>query len=257
MRTTAILLGYACALAFGTYHTFRPTFDSGFVRIQTERGDGMLNHLILENSWLALSDRNYRGTLATPPFYHPATGTLLYSENLFGSAPIYWALRFVTNHELAYIWWQIICSALNFVAFAFVGRWLRMPHALALAGAFLWAFAIVHADQIKHSQMIPRFFMPFAAYYAIQLVLEPSAKALNRMLGALFFQCLACVYTGWFLGVGLAVYLPVLVVLRTGATRELWRYVVEHKARVAGVLVLWGLAMLALFGPYIVVNLGV
>ena len=61
-----------------------------------------------------------------------------------------------------------------------VARWLNLSHPLALAGAFLWAFAAVHVDQIKHSQMIPRFFMPFTAYYAIALVLEPSAKVLNR-----------------------------------------------------------------------------
>ncbi len=257
MRTTAILLAYAIALAFGTYNTFRPTFDSGFVRVQTERGDGMLNHLILENSWLALTDSDYCGTLATPPFFYPEPYTLLYSENLFGSAPIYWAMRVVTDHEYAYIWWQIVCSALNFVAFAVVGRWLRMPHALALAGAFLWAFAAVHADQIKHSQMIPRFYMPFAAYYAIQLVLEPSAKSLNRLFGSVFLQCLACVYSGWFLVVGLAVFLPALLALRPGSARELRRYAVENKRRVGGVCLLWGFAMLALFGPYIVVNLGV
>lgn len=257
MRTLAILLAYACALALGTYHTFRPAFDSGFVRTQTDRGDGMLNHLILENSWLALSDPNYCGTLATPPFFYPAPNTLQYSENLFGAAPIYWALRLVTSHELAYIWWQIVCTVLNFAAFAVVGRWLRMPHAVALAWAFLGAFAVVFADQIKHSQMIPRFFLPFAAYYAIQVVVEPSAKALNRLLGAVFFQCLACVYTGWFLAVGLAAFVPLLVALRPGSARALWRYLVEHKLRVAGVLLLWGLAMLALFGPYIVVNWGV
>ncbi|MBP3955511.1 hypothetical protein J8F10_09475 [Gemmata sp. G18] len=257
MRTTAILLAHACALAFGTYHTFRPTFDSRFERIQTERGDGMLNHLILENSWLALTEPNYCGTLATPPFYYPEPGTLAYSENLFGSAPIYWALRTVTNHEFAYIWWQIICTALNFVAFAVVARWLRMWPAVAVAGAFLWAFATVHADQMKHSQMIPRFFMPFAAYYAIALVLEPSARALNRMLGAVFFQCLACVYTGWFLAVGLAVFLPVLVALSPGAARNLWQYTVAHKWRVLGTVLFWALAMAALFVPYIVVNRGV
>ncbi|MFM8274374.1 MAG: hypothetical protein ACKODX_18865, partial [Gemmata sp.] len=245
MRTTATLLAYALALAFGTYHTFRPTFDSRFVRVQTERGDGMLNHLILENSWLALTDPNYKGTLLSPPMYHPERYTLLYSENLFASAPIYWALRAVMSHDLAYIWWQIGCGALNFVSFAVVARWLRLSHALAVAGAFLWGFAVVHADQIKHSQMIPRFFAPFAAYYAIQLVTEPAqkAKALSRMLGALFFQCLACVYSGWFLAVGLAVFLPTLLYLRRDRARELWAYVRANRRRVAGVLALWGFAM--------------
>lgn len=259
MRTTALLLLYAGALAFGTYHTFRPTFDTGFVCIQTERGDGMLNHLLLENSWLAVSDPNYCGTLATPPFFYPQPYTLAYSENLFGSAPVYWALRLVTGHEMAYIWWQIICSALNFVAFGVVCRWLKLPHVVSLLGAFLWAFAVVHADQIKHSQQIPRFYAPFVVYYAIQLVMEADgkAKALNRMLGALFLQCLACVYTGWFVATGLATFLPLLVALQPGGARELWRFVALHKVRVGGILLLWAVAMGALFVPYMVVNKGV
>ena len=257
MRTTAILLVYAAALAFGTYQTFKPTFDSRFERTQTEFGDSMLNHLFLENSWLVLSDPNYKGTLATPAFYYPAKWTIAYSENLFGSAPIYWALRLVTNHELAYIWWQIICSALNFVAFAVVARWLKLHPALSVLGAFLWAFAVVHADQIKHQQMIPRFFMPFAAYYAIRLSLEPSAKHLNRLLAAVFLQCLACVYVGWFLAVGVATFLPLALALRPGAAGELRRHMTAHPRRGAAVVVGWGLAMLLLFLPYIVVNFGI
>lgn len=257
MRTTALLLAHAAALAFGTYHTFKPTFDSRFARTQTENGDGMLNHLILENSWLALTKPDYCGTLATPPFYYPATWTLAYSENLLGSAPIYWGLRAVTDHELAYIWWQIICCALNFVAFAVVARWLKLNPVLAVFGAFLWGFAVVHADQIKHQQMIPRFFMPFAAYYAIRLSLEPSAKYLNGLLGAVFLQCFACVYTGWFLAVGVATFLPLALALRPGAGRELWAYARAHKRRVAGVVGLWGGAMLLLFLPYIAVNFGI
>lgn len=256
MRTTALLLAYAGALTFGTYHAFRPTFDSQFVRVQTERGDGMLNHLLLENSWLVLSDPGYCGTFATPPFFFPEPYTLTYSENLFGSAPIYWALRLVTGHELAYIWWQIVCCALNFVAFGVVCRWLGLAHPVALAGAFLWAFAAVHVDQLKHSQMIPRFYMPFAAYYAIVLALEPSVKALNRMLGALFLQCLACVYTGWFLATGLALFLPLVIGLRAGAAGALWRHLRARPWRVGGVLAFWGLMLAALFGPYILVNRG-
>ncbi len=47
------------------------------------------------------------------------------------------------------------------------------PHVLALLGGYLWAFALVHVDQIKHQQMIPRFWMPLAAYYAWSFALGP------------------------------------------------------------------------------------
>jgi hypothetical protein len=253
MRTTGLMLLYAAFAAFGTYTTFRPSFDSGFVSIQTERGDGMLNHLILENSWLALTDPKYCGSLTTAPFWYPTRGTIYYSENLFGAAPLYWALRVVLPYDLAYIWWQIILSACNFAAFAVVARWFRLPHLLALCGAFLWAFAAVHADQIKHQQMIGRLWMPFAVYYAVALATEPSLRAWNRLLGSTFLQCLTCFYTGWFLIVGLGVFLPALVVLRRGARAELNALARANRVAAIRITALWSLAMVALFAPYMIV----
>ncbi len=257
MRTAALALFYVAPALLGTYLTFRPTFDSGFASIQTERGDGMLNHYILENSWLALSDPNYRGSLLTAPFYFPAKWNIYYSENLFGVAPLYWVLRLGLPYDLAYIWWQILLNLLNFVAFAVVARWMRWPHLVAIGGAFLWAFAMVHADQIKHQQMIGRFWMPVALYYAIALVTEPSAKALNRLLGSVFLQSLACIYTGWFLVMGLLVFLPLMTALRPGAFPALKQYAREHRGKVFRVVALWTVAMAALFIPYLVVNWGI
>ena len=256
MRTAVLLLLYAAAMALGTYTVFRPTFDSGFDSIQTERGDGMLNHFLLENSWRVISDSDYRGTLVSPPLFFPQSWTLAYSENLLGVAPVYWALRLVLPHDLAYIWWQITLNALNFVTFAFVARWLRFPHLLALAGAFLWAFGLVHADQIKHQQMIARFWMPLAVYHAIALTAEPSTRSLNRLLACVFLQSLSCVYTGWFLVVGLLVFVPVLIGLREGSWKALKQLVRERKWAIARIVGLWTLAMVALFLPYLVVNWG-
>lgn len=254
MRTAAPLLLYAALAALGTYQTFRPTFDSGFVILQTERGDGMLNHYILENSWLVLTQPDYRGTLITPPFCFPQRGTIYYSENLFGSAPVYWALRAVLPLDLAYMWWQIALCALNLVAFALVCRWWGLPHLLAACGGFLWAYALVHADQIKHQQMIGRFWMPFAAYYAWALVTDPTPKALNRLLGSVFLQCLTCFYSGWFLAVGMLVFVPALGVFFRGAPARLRLFVTERPGAVIGICVLWGAAMAALFVPYKVYN---
>ncbi len=254
MRTAAPLLLYAALAALGTYQTFRPTFDSGFAIVQTERGDGMLNHYILENSWLVLTDARHPGTFITPPFCFPQRGTIYFSENLFGAAPVYWAIRCVLPYDLAYMWWQIVFNLLNFVSFALVCRWFRLPHLLAACGGFLWAFALVHADQIKHQQMIGRLWMPFAAYYATQLVTEPTPRALNRLLGSVFFQCLTCFYTGWFLATGLVVYFPALVALSGGAARRLWRFVGERPFTVIGICALWAVAMAALFAPYKVFN---
>ena len=257
MRTAALVLLYVAAPLVGTYLTFRPTFDSNFASIQTERGDGLLNHYILENSWLALSDPNYCGSMLTAPFYFPAKYTVYYSENMFGVAPLYWALRLVLPFDLAYGWWQILLNAVNFVVFAVVARWMKWPHLIALAGAFMWAFAMVHADQIKHQQLIGRFWMPIGLYYAIVLLTEPSARALNRLCGCVFLQSLACVYTGWFLVAGLSVFVPMMIVFRPGTFSALKQFVRENRRKILRIGAVWLLAMLVLFVPYLVVNWGI
>jgi len=256
MRTAAVLLAYAAVLAAGTYLTFRPTFDSRFARVQTERGDGMLNHYILEHTWLAASDPGYRGSFFSPPCFFPEPHTLWYSEHMLGAAPVYWAFRLALPYDLSYQWWQIVLNALNFVAFAAAVRWLRAPHILAILGGYLWAFGLVHLDQIKHQQMILRFWMPLAAYHAWAFSLTPSARHLNRMLACVFLQSVSCVYSGWFLVAGLATFVPVAVALREGGWRETVRFVRENWRRVALVLGGWTAALAAAFVPYLVVNWG-
>jgi hypothetical protein len=102
--------------------------------------------------------------------------------------------------------------------------------------------------------MIPRLWMPFGVYYAFVLATAPSLRAWNRLLGSVFLQCLTCFYTGWFLAMGLAVFLPALVATRAGAAADLWRLAWGRRGAAAGVALGWGLAMVALFAPYLVYN---
>jgi hypothetical protein len=163
-------------------------------------------------------------------------------------------LRLALEHDLAYQWWQIILAALNFVAFALAARRLGCPHVLALLGGYLWAFGLVHIDQIKHQQMIPRFWMPLAAYYAWSFALTFSLRALNRMLACAFLQSITCVYTGWFLVMGLAVFLPLAVALRPGGREEFRRFVRENRRRALNIAGGWFIAHVVAVIPYVAVN---
>ena len=112
-------------LAFGTYQTFRPTIDSRFVRIQTERGDGMLNHYILEHSWQAVSNPDYRGSLFSPAVLLPRSGHALVLGTPARRRPAVLGAAARVPYDLAYQWWQILLTALNFVAFAAGGAVAR------------------------------------------------------------------------------------------------------------------------------------
>ena len=61
-------------------------------------------------------------------------------------------------------------------------------------------------------------------------------------------------YTGWFLVVGLAVFLPLAIALRPEGWEETRRWVRENRRCVAIVAGAWVAIHLAAFVPYIVVN---
>ncbi|MBA4190543.1 MAG: hypothetical protein C0467_21360 [Planctomycetaceae bacterium] len=262
MRIAPVLLAYAVVLGFGLFQSFGPTFTSGFARMQTERGDGMLNHYILEHSWQSITNPDYCGSLFSPPCFYPTRATLWYSEHLLGVAPIYWGLRVVMPYDFAYQWWQIILNVMNFVSFALVLRWLRTPHILAMLGGYMWAFSLINLDQLKHQQMIPRFAMVLAAYHAWQFVMALGSTAanparhLNRMMAAVFLQGVTCVNTGWFLVAGLATFIPLAVLLRRAGWWYLLCYLWNHSWRVMFILGGWAGALLIAYIPYFVVNWG-
>lgn len=256
MRLALVLAGYAIALAGGTYLAYRPVFDSNFAVVQAETGDGMLNHYLLEHSWRAVSDPDYAGTLIRPPFFHPDRWAWWYSETLIGAAPLYWALRTALSDELAYPWWMIVCAALNFVSFAAVARRLGCAHAAAALGAFGWAFLAVLVEQGKHQQLIPRFWMPPAVYYGWLLGSAPTARALGRMLACLALQGVTCVYTGWFLGVGLVTFVPVAAALTPGGVGKLVAFARADRWPAARAAAPWVVLMAAFFAPYVLVNRG-
>src|SRR5947207_14924237 len=106
LRVAAKQRAFHCVIcAFGLWCAFRPTLASGFTRIQADAGDTLLNHYVLEHSWLCLTRADYVGTWWSPPCFYPQPLTLAYSENLFGTAPLYWLLRVACSDLLAFQLW--------------------------------------------------------------------------------------------------------------------------------------------------------
>src|SRR5947208_15136854 len=122
MKPLAVVALYAVALASGLAAAFTPTLASGFTLVQTDPGDTLLNHYVLEHSWQWLTRPDYAGTLWSPPFFAPTPLTLAYSENLLGTTPLYWLLRCVCPDLLAFQLWTTLVSALTFATFAWVLR---------------------------------------------------------------------------------------------------------------------------------------
>ncbi len=257
MRLPALVVLHLAALAVGTYAAFRPTLDSNFARMQTDPGDTVLNHYILEHTWRVVSDPTYPHTLWSPPFYYPTTLVMSYSENMLGVAPVYWGLRTVLPTDLAYQVWMMVLSGLNYAAMSAVLACVRiragerLPHLLVALGGFLWAFGLPVQAQLNHQQLIARFWMPAAAACAWQFARDPSARRLNRVFLFLFLQTLTCVNAGWFLTFGLGVFVPVAVWVN-GTGPELRERL--RRWRALGVVACWGMIFVAFLMPYFLAN---
>jgi hypothetical protein len=125
-----ILAPYATVLLIGLVCALRPTLFSAGRRLQTDPGDTVLNHYILEHSWLWLTRADYVGELRSPPCFYPTKLTLAYSENLLGTAPLYWLLRIFCAPVTAYAAWMMVVCSLSYGTMAWVLRRFGLAHGL-------------------------------------------------------------------------------------------------------------------------------
>src|SRR5207248_298892 len=140
------------------------------------------------------------------PCFHPTPLTLAYSENLFGTAPLYWLLRTACPAPLAYQLWMMLVCALTFAALAAVLRRLGVGHPLCALGGWLFAFGLPRVNQIGHQQLLPNLFAPLALLAAWRFLQSPRSRTLAALLAAVYLQLLASIYLGWFLAFGLALF---------------------------------------------------
>jgi len=240
----------------GLCSAFHPTLFSGFARLQTDPGDTLLNHYVLEHSWRWLTRPDYVGTYWSPPFFHPQPLVLAYSENLLGTAPLYWLLRVATPQVLAYQLWMLLVTALTYVSFAAVLRRLGIGHLLAALGGFVFAFGLPRVAQIEHQQLLPHVFAPWAVLAAWRLLEQPTLATLTGLLAASYLQVLASIYLGWFLLFGLGLFAVTLLLLDAAARTRLKSFLRDRSLAIAGLLVVWAGLMTALFAPYREANRG-
>jgi hypothetical protein len=204
-------------LAGLVFYVHRAT--AGFTSVPGDLGDPRFNSVILEHlfQWV----RGDAASLWTPSFFYPTTGTLAFSDNHFGSGPIYVLLRwFGLSRELAFDGWFAIGFALNFAAMYFVMRRLAFSALPASVAAFIYTFGLPALAQEAHAQLGYRFAIPMAYLYFMQFMRERRMDQLARVAawGALQFFC--SIYLGVFMAyllaaTALAMRLPSLRPLRS------------------------------------------
>lgn len=253
-RVAASLALHGLVLTAGLLSAFHPTLLSGFARLQADPGDTVLNGYVLEHSWRWLT-RADAGAFWSPAFFHPQPLVLAYSENLLGTAPLYWLARVACPPVLAYQLWMMLVTALTYVSFAAVLRRFGVGHLLAALGGFVFAFGLPRVTQVGHQQLLPHLFAPWAVLAVWRFFERPTVGWLAAGLAATYLQLLASVYLGWFLLVGLGLFKGALL-----CRRDVWPPLVEFLRRrwpvVVGLIAVW-LGLLALLAwPYHEANRG-
>ncbi|QSJ18560.1 hypothetical protein JYQ62_07250 [Nostoc sp. UHCC 0702] len=222
-----IALSYIIVCITGIFIVFYPTLLSNFAYMQTDPGDTRLNNYFLEHLFQFLTDKNYIGDLWSPSFFYPYKNVLAFSDNLFGSAPIYVLFRYLFSSDISFQLWMISVCVLCFASFSFLLRYYKVSHTVTLLGAFLFAFGLLRIYQIFHQQLLPQFFTPLAFLNAWIFFNSPSKSRLNLILFFSYLQLLAGIYLGWFLVFSLVIFFTIGYLLNHNALREFiiyWRY---------------------------------
>lgn len=202
-------LSYLCVCCVGVFILFHPTILSNFAYMQADPGDTRLNNYFLEHFFKIISDRKYIGDLWSPPFFYPIKNVLAFSDNLFGSAPIYAILRIFFPSDISFQLWMIIVCIFCFISFSFLLRYYKVSHIVTMLGAFLFAFGLIRNNAIYHQQLLPEFFTPFAFMNSWIFFNKPSKLHFNLVLLFIYLQLLAGIYLGWFLIFSLIIFFTI------------------------------------------------
>lgn len=169
----------------------------GLIRMPGDIGDARLLNYLLENTFQFLSGGS--DSLWHLPFFYPFPYVIGFSDNLFGSAPVYDFARLLNaNADTAYQIWFYFGYVVNFFAAYYALRRLKGSVIAATVGALIFAFALPTSAHAGHAQLHYRFGLPLAVVFFADFL---NTKRWHFFLVAgawVVWQFYAGVYIGFF-----------------------------------------------------------
>jgi hypothetical protein len=228
-------------------------------------GDSRFNNYILEHNYRWVTGKE--PSLLTAPFSFPHNLTLTFSDNHFGSMPIYSALRFLgLDRETAFQGWYLFSYLLNFGAAAYVLNKLNLNPIATGFGAFLFSFGLPVLARAGHAQSAYRFCVPLTCYALWRLSNKPKLKIIIMILFLIVWQFYIWIYMGYFLSLLVLSLLIVIAASENTAFSEkikFWPNILrkswlscQKKYRIISLsMVLFLLiGLIALFLPYVIAS---
>ncbi|WP_090197630.1 hypothetical protein [Pseudomonas pohangensis] len=169
----------------------------GLALMPGDIADARLNNYFLENIYQFFFGESE--SLWQLGFFSPFPYVLGFSDNLFGSAPVYLLARlFVAEPDTAFQLWFLFGYVANFAAAYYALRLLGGSPLASSVGALIFAFALPTTAHAGHAQLHYRFGVPLAMAF-FTLFLEQKKYRLLVISGAwLVWQFYAGIYMGFF-----------------------------------------------------------
>lgn len=228
-------------------------------------GDARLNNYFLENLYQYLTGNS--PSLLHLNFFYPFSYVLGFSDNLFGSSPVYLLARFLrAQPDTAFQVWFLAGYAVNFTAAYYALRKLGGSSLAASVGALIFTFALPTTAHAGHAQLHYRFGIPLATVFFSEFLDKKSWKFLIVSGAWLVWQFYAGVYMGFFtlllMVAMLSTYIGYEIIKTKRSLRSITNGFVsswlfqprQKKINYLLVLVLLLLLMILLFYPYLQVS---
>jgi hypothetical protein len=170
---------------------------SGFNLMPGDIGDARLNNYFLENIYLFLIGKN--DSLWQLGFFAPFPFVLGFSDNLFGSSPIYLIARILQfKTDTSFQIWFYFGYVANYFAAYYSLRKLQFSVMASIVGALIFTFALPTTAHAGHAQLHYRFGIPLTIVFFIKFLEMQDWKALCLSGIWLTWQFYAGIYMGFF-----------------------------------------------------------
>lgn len=228
-------------------------------------GDARLNNYFLENVYQFFFGRSE--SLWQLGFYYPFPYVLGFSDNLFGSAPIYMVTRYITGEtDTAFQFWFLAGYLVNFLGAYYALRRLGGSVLGATIGAIVFAFALPTTAHAGHAQLHYRFGVPLATTFSLLFLMQKNYSFLVASGAWLAWQFYCGIYMGFYTLLLLAVSAVIYLIYNSMVFREpvrqcfkdfviRWKSHSGHERRnlIIGALLVV-VAMIFLLYPYLMVS---
>jgi hypothetical protein len=193
-KNRAVWIAYALTVALACGHASQSIIFHN--SIPGDLADSRLVNCILEHLYQCFCGY---GEFLSPGQFYPIKGTLVYSDNHFGTVLFYTAVRlFGASPEGAFQCWILVVLSLNAIALLFLLRQLNVHPLIACPIAFFGTSSSALVYKTGHPQVLPFFAFLFCLAFTCRFLLSGDVRQLGWAAVWFTYQNWCYMYHGYF-----------------------------------------------------------